>query len=249
MNHLPASTGMAWLRAGFALFRRQPGLLTTVLIANLFGMMVLSLVPVAGAMLAIVLVPSFGMALMQACALAMRGERATATVLLTGFRPPAVQRLCQLGLVYLGLYFLVKLATHLSISEELLTAMGQPGKAPVIKPADLLAMLGISTLQLVAFISLSFATPLSYWKGMGAFKAVFYSVFAVRNAWRAFVAMVFAFLGMFLVAGTVLMLVLGNSQVGQVALLWLVLMSGLLQQCAIYAAYHQIFGEPEAPLA
>jgi hypothetical protein len=240
---------MDWLRAAFSLFRRQPGLLMTVVVANLFAMMLLSLVPVAGPLLAVLLIPAFGMALMQSCALAMRGERATAAVLLTGFRQPAVQRLCKLGLVYLGLFAFITLLTRVSVSPEFLAAMTQPvdpRKPPVFAPSDMLTMLGISTLQLLAFLALSFATPLCYWKEMGAFKAVFYSVFAVRSAWRAFLAMMLAFLGLFFGLAMVLMLVFGNSQMGQVVILWLILMFGLLQQCAIYAAYHQMFEAPDA---
>jgi hypothetical protein len=250
MNRLPARTGWEWIRTGFALFRRQPGMLTAILVINLLAMMVVSQVPYAGPLIAGVLIPSFGMALMQACAQIERGERAMPAVLLTGFRQPAVQRLCKLGLVYLILFALLTVLTRVAVSPEFLAQMTQPAaarKSAAVDPADVFSMLGITTLQLLAFLALSFATPLAYWKQMAPFKAVFYSVFAVRGAFRPFVVMLLSWLALFLIASTVLMLIFGNGQMGQVVVVWLILMFGLLQQCAIYAAFRQIFGDPEQP--
>jgi hypothetical protein len=247
MSRLPARTGWEWVRTGLSIFRRQPGMLTALLVMSLFAMMLLSLVPVVGKYLAILLVPSFGMALMQACAQILRGERAMPAVALTGFRAPGMQRLCKLGVVYLGVYLLLTVLTRSAISPEFIAQMSQPDasrKVVEVNPADLFTMLGITTLQLCLFLALSFATPLTYWKGMGTFKAVFYSVFAVRGALGAFLVMLLASLGLFMAMSIVLMLIFGNGEAGQVVVVWLILMFGLLQQCAIYAAYHQIFGDP-----
>lgn len=248
MNAVPAKAGWQWIVSGLALFRRQPGLLTSLLVINMLAMLLLSQLPYAGTPVALVLIPSFGIALMQACATIARGERALPGVVLTGFRQPAVTRLCQLGLVYLAMFGLVTLLKRVMVSEELMTQLAKPG--PVqgqlqVDGGDLLAVLAFLVLQVVAVMVLSFATPLAYWKQMSAFKAVFYSFFAVMRAWRAFLFMMMCLSGIFMGALMVLLLIFGNGQLGQAALMWAMLMSGLIQQCAIYCAYQQIFGAPD----
>ena len=66
MNDLPARTGWEWLKQGMGLFRKQPAALTTLLFANILFSIGLSAVPILGSVLAVVLIPSFTMAFMQA---------------------------------------------------------------------------------------------------------------------------------------------------------------------------------------
>ncbi len=66
MNKLPATTGWPWLKQGSALFRKQPAALTTLLFANILFSILISAVPLLGAMVAVVLIPSFSMAFMKA---------------------------------------------------------------------------------------------------------------------------------------------------------------------------------------
>ena len=67
----------------------------------LFGF-VIGAIPLLGQFAAMVLIPSFSMAFMQACLMIEHGQRVTPVVLLTGFRKPAVITLCKIGLAYLA---------------------------------------------------------------------------------------------------------------------------------------------------
>ena len=248
MNKLPARAGWDWLRGGFALIRKQPGLLTTVLMTNLFVSLLLSFLPLVGPLMAGVILPSLNMALMQACSLIEQGQRATPAVLLAGFRKPQVVNLCKLGLVYLAISVLLQVALSLSVSEAFLEQFGKqvdPKALPPSYQADMFALLAINLSVLASLLLLCFAAPLAHWQKMPALKATFYSVFAVLGAWRAFLGLLLSVFGLFIMAATVVALLAQGSSIGSVLLLWLTMMFALLLQCAIYTAYRQIFGYSE----
>ncbi|MES2148227.1 MAG: BPSS1780 family membrane protein [Pseudomonadota bacterium] len=251
MNRLPARAGLHWLRDGFALFRRQPGVLTMLLFANLLISILVSSVNMVGPLLAVVLLPSFSMAVLQACSQIQQGQRATLAVLLTGFRKPVLPALCKLGLVYLALSMLLAAGARLAIDPSAIAALSapiDPAHAPQVNPGDLFAMLAVSLLQIVAIISLCFAAPLAVWQDMAIGKAIFYSFFAVLRSARVFLAMLLAWFGLYLMLAVLTLLVLGERNAGIVALTWLMLMFMLVLQCAIYVGYRQIF-EPTEPAA
>jgi hypothetical protein len=247
MNDLPARTGWEWLKQGIGLFRKQPAALTTLLFANILFYFGLSAVPFLGSVLAVVLIPSFTMAFMQACMMIENGDRVTPAVLLTGFRQPALAALCKLGLVYLGVLVLMTLITSLTIPQEVLVQMMPlpDAKAPSnIQASHLLTIVGVFLLNAALLVTLSFAAPLTYWKHMGPGKATFYSFFAVIRTARPFLVLLTAWFGIFFGVCIVAALVFGDAALGRVVLMWLVFLFMLLLQCAMYAGYRTIFGKP-----
>ena len=115
MIPITASTGWAWLKQGAGMFRKQPAGLTTLLFADILISVLIGVVPLVGAMAAVVLVPCFSMAFMQACLLIDHGKRVTPDVLLTGFRQPAVKTLLKVGLVYLGVFFVLAMIMRFAV--------------------------------------------------------------------------------------------------------------------------------------
>src|SRR5438046_774177 len=101
MEKLPAKTGWIWVKEGFALFRKQPAEISTLFLAYMFLMLAVGIVPVLGQLLPLILVPVFSMAFMQACVQIEREKRVFPSVLLTGFRSPALKNLLILGCLYL----------------------------------------------------------------------------------------------------------------------------------------------------
>jgi hypothetical protein len=247
MNDLPARTGWEWLKQGTGLFRKQPAALTTLLFANILFSIGLSALPFVGPVLAVVLIPSFSMAFMQACLMIENGDRVTPAVLLTGFRQPALAALCKLGLIYVGLSVLMMLILYLAIPPEVLMQMTPlPGARP---PADLqtshvLAMLGVLLLQAAVMVTLCFAAPLTYWKRMGPGKATFYSFFAVVRSARPFLVLLAAWFGILAGVCMITAYIFRDPALGQVVLMWLMFLFVLLLQCAMYAGYRTIFGKP-----
>jgi hypothetical protein len=247
MNDLPARTGWEWLKQGMGLFRKQPAALTTLLFANILFSIGLSAVPILGSVLAVVLIPSFTMAFMQACLMIENGDRVTPAVLLTGFRRPALIALCKLGLVYLGVSLLMMVITRLAIPPEVIMQMMPRPDAktpPTIQTSHMLALFGVFLLDVAVLVTLCFAAPLTYWKQMGPGKATFYSFFAVIRTARPFLVLLAAWFAIFFGVCILAALVFGDAAVGRVVLMWLIFLFMLLLQCAMYAGYRTIFGKP-----
>jgi len=243
MNDLPARTGWEWLKQGIGLFRKQPAALMTLLFANILFSIGLSALPFVGPVLAVVLIPSFSMAFMQACLMIENGDRVTLAVLLTGFRRPALAALCKLGLIYVGLSLLLTLiAPH----EVLLQMAPRPDARPPtdLQASQMLALLGILLLEAAVLVTLCFAAPLTYWKHMGPGKATFYSFFAVVRTARPFLVLLAAWFGILVGVCMVIIILFGDAALGRVVIMWLMFLFVLLLQCAMYAGYRTIFGKP-----
>jgi len=247
MNDLPARTGWEWLKQGIGLFRKQPAALTTLLFANILFSIGLSAVPILGSVLAVVLIPSFTMAFMQACLMIENGDRVTPAVLLTGFRQPALVALCKLGLVYLAVSLLMMVITRLAIPPEVIMQMMPRPDAktpPNVQTSHMLALFGVFLLDVAVLVTLCFAAPLTYWKHMGPGKATFYSFFAVIRTARPFLVLLAAWFAIFFGVCIIAALLFGDAALGRVVLMWLVFLFVLLLQCAMYAGYRTIFGKP-----
>lgn len=247
MSPITASSGWAWLKQGAGMFRKQPAGLTTLLFANILISILVNFIPLVGPILAAVMIPCFSMAFMQACLLIDRGNRVTPDVLLTGFRPPAVKTLMKVGLVYLAVFALLGLFVYLSVSDEF-WKQGQKGADPTQLPhfqsSDVLVFLGVSFVQAITVLTLAFTAPLTYWQKMETGKAVFYSFFAVVRAGRAFIVLLVSWFGILLGLCIVILLLFGNSVPARIIVMWVSFVFLLLLQCALYAAYRQIFGTP-----
>jgi hypothetical protein len=248
LDKLPARTGWLWLREGMTMYRRQPGALTTLLFLSILCSLALTSLPYVGPVLAVLLMPSFSMAVLGGCALIERNERVMLPVFLNGFRKPVLPRLMKLGLIYLALVLLLAVATRMMVDPSFMEQLSRqdPKNVPTMDPGTALAMLALMAFQVASFSALAFAAPLMAWNGMALGKAVFYSVMAVARAWRVFVVLFASWFGFMMVssflAGKLFGLV--NLTFAQAAQLWVMLLFVLFMQCAIYAGYRQLFGAP-----
>jgi len=250
MKGLPARTGLAWLKAGFALFRQQPGILTMIVFSSLLATLLLSRLPLLGVILIFAFAPCFSVAIQQACRLIDEGQRVGPAVLLTGFRKDTIGPLSRLGLVYFGTLVVLMIAITPWINVESIqqaSKMIQENKEPVIDAVTQRAVLILILLFNLTIFVLSFAPALIVWKRMKTFKAIFYSVFAVLGSKRALFVMLACWLGVFWSVLAAVGLVLGGTKISIVIAMWTLLISALVLQCAIYAAYKQILGAPEDP--
>jgi hypothetical protein len=245
MSAIPAKAGWAWLKQGIGLFRKQPAALTTLLFANVLFSFAIGAIPILGQIAAVVLIPSFSMAFMQACLLIEHGQRVTPLVLLTGFRKPAVVNLCKIGLAYLAVTAVLTLIAYLLIGEGFWRQAASPNVPAVIDRSDMLGVLLVAVLEIGTVIALCFASPLAFWQQMPPGKAIFYSFFAVVRSARVFLVMLMAWFAIFMAATVVLLMVFGNASLGRVVITWLGFLFILLLQCAMYAGYRQIFGVPD----
>ena len=248
MNNLPASTGWDWLKQGIGLFRKQPAALTTLLFANILISIALSAIPVLGPVLAVVLVPSFSMAFMQACLMIENGDRVTPGVLLTGFRRPALGALCKVGTIYLVVGLVEMLVVVMMLGPEFFEKVAErqanPNDAAALLSTEIGVFMLIALINLVMLVTLYYAAPLTYWKHMKTGKAVFYSFFAVVRSARVFLVLLLAWFAAFFVIASLMSIVFGPGTLGRILLTWLVFLFMLLLQCSMYAGYRTIFGKP-----
>lgn len=253
MSGLPARTGVEWLKQGFGLFRQQPGILTMILFANFMASKFLSYIPVAGAVATVVLIPAFSIAIMQACNVIAQGQRVMPNVLLTGFRQPAMTRLLKLGLVYLAIAIVMIAAIRLTVDMSVFEKMQAEAAARAAKqtsssmaaPTIPGAMALIVLLWGVAMILLSFATPLTYWKQMPLFKALFYSVFGIIGAFRPVLVMLLTAMLIFMLLTLFISMIFGSSVLMfQAISTWMLMMFTLVMQCAMFACYRQLYADP-----
>ncbi|ALK95766.1 hypothetical protein AB595_24060 [Massilia sp. WF1] len=248
MNKLPARTGWEWLKGGVGLFRKQPAALTTLLFASILLAIGISAVPFIGPIVVVVLIPSFSMAFMQACLMIDNGERVTPSVLLTGFRKPALGSLCKVGVIYLGVFLVLTLVALLVTPESLRQLPANIKLDPKDKLpftfGDVMAVFGLLILESVSLLTLCFAAPLTYWKRMGPGKATFYSFFAVVRSARVFGVLLLSWFGIFTAITFVVVNLVSAIALAQVVLMWVMFLFIMFLQCAIYAGYRDIFGKP-----
>ncbi len=251
MEKIPANTGINWIRQGFAIFRKQPAELAMLFLLYMLLMFSLSLIPLIGQLLPLLLVPVFSMAFMQACVQIEAGKKVLPNILLTGFRSPALGTLLRLGSLYL-------LAALIAIAASSLVDDGMFWKlmsGQITADEEKLPMNDLPLAMLVAALvytpfAMAFwhAAPLAAWQRMGLFKAVFYSFFAVRRCGMAFLAYGLAWIviGIALpaIVSAVLALLLGKTLVTVMLLTPLSVILTIVMYCSFYPTYVEVFESP-----
>lgn len=255
MERLPASAGIDWIRQGFALFRKQPAELSMLFLLYMLLMFSLSLIPLLGSLLPLLLMPAFSMAFMQACVDITAQRKVRPGVLLTAFRSPALGSLLRLGVLYM-LAAIAAIAASAVIDGgvfwKLLSGQIKPDSEAVASSNLPVAMLFSALIYLPFAMGFWHAAPLITWQRMTLFKAVFYSFFAVRRCGKAF--LLYA-LGWFIIGfiaplfiGSVLGLLVGKTMLGVLLPMLLVPMSvifTLAMYCSFYPTYTAVFNPPE----
>lgn len=249
MNGTPASAGWAWVKQGFALFRKQPGGLSTLFLAYMIVTALLSLVPLLGQLVQGVLLPVFSIGFMRAAQHIQQDRPVVPALLGTGFHKPLLGRLSVLGAVHVGAAILAAGALLLIADGEVLTqiATGKAQPDPeLLRDSGLFpGMVAALLLYVPAVTVLCFAVPLVYWSDMGPGKALFYAFFAAKRAFLAFVVLVASLFAIVMFSSQLVLLVLGFNAFAMALLRVLFVLLFGVAHCALYAAYCQIFGTPQ----
>jgi hypothetical protein len=185
---LPFSRGQAWLRGGFALWRRNPALLTFLTFGYLLLLILVSLVPFIGQIVASLLMPVLSLGILNGCRAVDQGQRVGPDVLFSGFRSNQ-KALFTIGGAYFAASLLILLVTMLADGGTLFRAM--TGATPVSEeganqPGFALALMVGTLLSTPVMMAYWFAPLLAGWKGLSAPKAVFFSFVACARNWRPF---------------------------------------------------------------
>ena len=250
MEKLPAATGWQWIKQGFSLFRKQPAELSTLFLSYMFLMMVITILPLVGQLLPLVLVPVFSMAFMQACVQVEKGQRVYPNLLLTGFRSPAFKTLLILGLLYVLAAVVAIGASALidgGVFWNVMTGSARVDAKTVQGSGITLAMLVAALLYTPAAMAFWFAAPLVMWQRMGLGKALFFSFHAVKRSGRAFTlyGLGWALIGVVLplLFSTLLGQLTGSPVLMMMVLLPLSIVLTVVMYCSFYPTYTTLFGQ------
>jgi hypothetical protein len=251
---VPASHGAGWLAQGWRLFRVAPLAWLLLVFAYWFLMTLVSVLPLIGVVAASVLVPPFAVGFMAASRAAERGGPIPLGLLFEGFRRRVDVQLT-LGGAYLLSLGLLLAATALADGGSLARWMlaGEAPQAEALRSdAFLVALLIAATLYVPVMMGFWFAPVLAAWHGIGAAKALFFSLLACLMNWRAFLA--------YGLAAALLLIVLPMLTLSALALLMqggargsimslvfplvIVLLPTLF--ASFYASYRDVFGGDSA---
>lgn len=180
-RRLPARHGILWLLAGFALFRRNPPLMTALTFGYLVAVIMVNLVPKIGPFILPLLLPTLTVMLANGCRAVERGQAFGGEALTASI---AAQRaaLARLGgLHLLGSSLLV--LGGLALGDPIKISDGMDQAEAVTLLTDLAIILVLASPMLMAFW---FAPLLTAWNGIGAGKSLFFSFIASWRNWRAF---------------------------------------------------------------
>ena len=109
--------GWAWLREGLQLWRRNPALLTFATFGYLLSIIVISLVPLLGQLVASLLMPALSVGVLNACRAIDGGRKTGPDVLFSGFKSN-LQGLVVVGGLYLAATLVVLTLVQLAVSRR-----------------------------------------------------------------------------------------------------------------------------------
>ena len=214
LHIVPARTGLAWVKSGIFVFRRQPMAMAALFFMTMAAMSLASMVPLVGPALALTLLPSATLAMMVASAEAMQGRFPMPTVLLVAFRTgrQRLHHMLQLGALYAaGFLGIIALS---SLLDGGLFAQVYLGGAPLTQetaenPDFQAAMWVCMALYLPLSLLFWHAPGLVHWHGVPPVKSLFFSIVACVRNLGAFTVYGLGWMAVFAIGGVLVSLLSG----------------------------------------
>lgn len=211
---VPAKQGVQWVKLGMRAFFKQPLALSGLFFMFLAVMSILSLVPILGSALALMLLPAATLGLMAATQETAKGKFPMPSILISAFRAGRQQMraMLVLGTLY-ALGFLLVLAV------SALADGGNFAKLYLLGGTMTPELLQDGEFQLASLIAMGLYIPLSlmfwhapalvHWHGIEPVKSLFFSLVAcLRNFW-AFTVYGVVWMGAFMLIGMVVAIFVG----------------------------------------
>jgi hypothetical protein len=237
LNVVPAKTGTLWVRQGIRAFWKQPLALTGLFFMFMASMSILSIVPVLGSFLALMLLPAATLGLMAATREVELGKFPMPFILAAGFRtgPDGKRNMIVLGLIYaLCFVGVMGLSTLVDGGDfaQLYLVGGNLDVETVMEPDFQNAMWLSMMLYLPLSLVFWHAPALTHWHGVPVGKSLFFSTVACLSNWRAFLLFGLMWTGIFL--GTTLVVTLIGSLVGDGEFAAMAMMPAMLMLAAMF---------------
>lgn len=207
-QNLPAAAGWQWVRGGFAIYRRNPGMFSLLVMSYWFVVVFLNLFPIVGALAASAVIPGLSVGLMQAARNIERGQTVGIQTLLGGFRDNT-RTLLTLGVLYLLATLAALGLSTIADGGDLMRYMLATTREEraLVEDADFtFSALFVLLCMIPVVMAWWFAPVLAAWHRLPLGKSLFFSFMACVMNWRPF--MVYG-IGLMLVAALLPALVLG----------------------------------------
>ena len=249
LNVVPAKTGSLWVRQGIRIFWKQPLALSGLFFMFMASMSIMSIVPVVGGFLALVLLPAASLGFMAATREVELAKFPMPYILAAGFRtgPEGKRNMLVLGVLYacgfIGVMGLSALVDGGDFAKLYLVG-GSLEVDTLMKPEFQNAM----WLSLLLYMPLSMvfwhAPALTHWHAVPVVKSLFFSTVACLSNWRAFLVFGAVWSAIFL--GTTLGITLiagliGDNDFAAMALLPAMLMLAAMFFCSTDYSFKDCF--------
>ena len=220
LQTVPARQGLQWALLGMRTFWRQPMAMSGLFFLFMALVSLVSVLPVVGGVVALVLMPAFTAGLMAATQTASEGKFPMPATLWQALRPGAHRKpMLQLGALYAA-GFLLLMASSLLVDGGQFARVylgGAPLSAEVVESSSFQTALWVSML-LYAPLSMLFwhAPALVYWQGVAPLKSLFFSWMACwrnKGAFAVYVAVWMAVFGSAAVAAMLVASLMGEPQI------------------------------------
>lgn len=237
LNVVSAKQGLVWVKLGIKTFWRQPLAFTGLFFLFMAWVSLLSMVPVLGAFMALLILPAATLGLMVGTEQATAGKFPMPTVLLIAFR--AGQQRMKAMLVLGGLYalsFLAVMALTTLVDGGNFAKVylaNAPLTPEVVEAADFQMAIWLSTLLYIPMSMMFWHAPaLVHWYGIPPVKSMFFSAVACWRNLGAFAVYLLAWAGVFVACAAIILTI--SSALGGSELTAAVLMPGALLMSAMF---------------
>ncbi len=251
---LAARSGWQWLLNAFLIYRRNPPMLSMLVVSYWFIVVLLNIFPVVGALAASAVIPGLSVGPMQAARNLERGVPLTVNVLFSGFGGERTRPLLLLGVLYLLCTLGVLGVSTVADGGDLLRYMlaDNPVERAALEEANFaLPALLVAALMTPVMMAWWFAPVLLAWHRVSVGKSLFFSFIACWMNWRAFLVYGLALLAMAVVIpgillGLLLILLPGAQQFATaIVTVAIALVIAPTVFVSFYVAYRDIFGISE----
>jgi MFS family permease len=247
LNIVPARTGFVWVKLGMRTFVKQPLALTGLFFMYMAGVLVLSQLPLVGAILGAMLVPAATLGLMAATAEAASGRFPMPSVLISAFRAgrQRARAMLVLGAIYTVGSMLATLLAGVLVGEPN-PSLAADSQNPVIDTRSMVALL-LHTPLIVLFWH---SPALVHWHGVAPVKSLFFSAVACFRNLGAMLMYGASWLAVFVVVGFVfssLGMMLGGVAVARSVMMPTVLLLVAMFSTSLYFTFRDSFQADDLP--
>jgi hypothetical protein len=246
LNIVPARTGILWVKLGMRTFLKQPLALTGLFFMYMAAVLVLTQIPIAGPLLAAMLVPAVTLGLMAATAEAADGRFPMPTVLLSAFRAgrQRARAMLTLGLIY-------AVGSTLATQLAKLLAGEPPAAAEGGNPQFDSLMLLVLLMNAPLVVLFWHAPALVHWHGVQPAKSLFFSAVACFRNLGAMLVFGLAWIVVFLIVGflfSTLGRLIGGDGAARSIMMPTVLLLVTMFSTSLYFTFRDSFqAEPGSP--